>query len=611
MYKIVKQYIDKLNVLVENTNQYFLDEASREECIQIRTNALDYLNSIFKEYNWSEEFVISFAVYCNFFILQGLHKNFDFDLNRVYDTNEMDADDRQYLEYIHHGILEQNIKYFESAVDMNLYDFDIPKYYIYLLSFLELCLREEDDFATAEGKEDIFYWYCTMENSSKELSSDLIELIEPKELSIEEEAKINSDYSILLPRIIISSTMRKLSLAAISDLNVLSELSGKKIKTIDDIIDGYVNVMKNANDNKEKMMQYLFFANEFIKRTRNASEIGDQAAYDGKTEELRDAEPICRREFLNLPVTVSEKQYRNIALAQQVKLNFEKEKLIQKNEEMVEDYSHSVENIIKPALISEVAKCLREDEKNRNLYNKIMYVYFNEIITQNECRLLKMVHNISISKGTVRESISKAKLVNGTNGIALRKLVCKAINQISLQLAEDSQKARFMFIMDKMRQAGIDSELISNRLWDSSENYEAVYDLYNEKLNFTINISEQLKNVVLNEEELGTSFLYTRIVELISNALTYGEYMKNRKFNFDIYLEETDFSDKYIVIEMANIIGDRSFSNNRNGNGLNATVTMLDRINFENPEKDCFVISEETEQGLYVTRLYIDADLYM
>ena len=40
-------------------------------------------------------------------------------------------------------------------------------------------------------------------------------------------------------------------------------------------------------------------------------------------------------------------------------------------------------------------------------------------------------------------------------------------------------------------------------------------------------------------------------------------------------------------------------------------MTMLDRINFENPEKDCFVISEETEQGLYVTRLYIDADLYM
>lgn len=611
MYHVVEDYIDQLNELAEEKGDDFFQYCDKKVCIEARTIALEKLNKIFADNGWSEEFVTAFAVYCNFFILQGLHlklKN-DFGLEVIYDKNQMDEEDRQYLEYIREGIFEQDLICFSNALEMKLYYFDIPKLYIYLLTFLEICRATEQDFQTNESREAIYYALFTMELEKGEITGDLRELLEPQNLSIEQEKYKDADYSILLPEIIISSPMRKLSIAAISDLEMLSNLSGRKIKSFKDIVKGFSNVVKNGNS--DELNYYFIFANEFVKRTISAEKIGDTAEYSEKFTELRDDAPICRRAFLNLPVTISEKQYRNLELARQIKLNVEKEKLIRQNDKMVEDFSHSIENVIKPSLIAEIANYLRENEKNRDLYHKVMHIYFNEVITQNECRLLKMVHNVSVSKGAIRENISRAKQKNSTNKISLEKTIYKAINQISLQLSENAQKARFMFILKKMSQAGIDSIQIDRKLWDSSKEIDALYKMYHNKLNFTIELSEELKELELNEEELGTSFLYTRIVEILSNTLTYGEFGSNKKFYLKIYTENTEEETNYIIIEMINRIGDRSFSAHRDGNGLKATEAMLERINFDNPEIESFVSTTETEDGLFMTKMYIDADLYL
>ncbi|MDE7321715.1 MAG: hypothetical protein K2N73_03120 [Lachnospiraceae bacterium] len=611
MYKVVQDYMDKLNELAEDRGNNFFDKCDKELCAGVRAIALEWLNEIFTENGWSEEFVTAFAVYCNFFILQGLHLCLgnDFGLQVVYDTNEMDDEDRQYLELIREGISEQDIVCFFNAISMAIYNFDIPKLYIYVLSFLEICLADEQDFQTDEEKENIYDILLLMEHAKGEITGELQMLAEPQNLSVEQEKIKCADFSMLLPEIIISNPMRKLSLAAISDLETLSNLCDNEIKSFKDILEGLSGVIKKGDDSK--VCKYIIFLDEFVKRTLSAEKIGDEYEYYGKITEYRDGAPIYRREFLNLPVNVSEKQYRNLELAKQIKLNVEKDRLIRKNEKMVEDYSHSIENIIKPALIAEVANCLREDEKNRHLYSKIMYIYFNEVITQNECRLLKMVHNVSVSKGAIRENISRAKKKNTRNGISIQKIAYKAINQISLQLAENAQKARFMFILEKMSQAGIDSEQINSKLWDSSREMDALYKMYHDKLNVVIELSRDLADLELNEEELGTSFLYTRIVEVLSNALTYGDYGSGRKFHLKIYTENTEEDENYIVVEMINGIGDRSFSDNRAGNGLKATEVMLERINFENPEKESFVSTDETEDGFFVTKMYIDADLYM
>ena len=610
MYHVVQDYMDQLNELVEENDEDFFEPRNKKECIKIRAIALEKLNEIYAENGWSEEFITAFAVYCNFFILRGLHLKLrnDFGLEVIYDKNQMDEEDRQYLEFIREGIFEQDLICFSNALKMELYNFDIPKLYIYLLSFLKICSATEQDFQTDAGKEYIFKTLLTMKLSKEQITGELRELLEPQSLTIEEEKSKNSDYSILLPEIIISSPLRKLSLAAISDLEKLSDLSGKKIKSFENIIEGFSNVMKSGDSNK--IMYYLIFANEFVKRTISAEEIWDKVEYTGKDTKFRNKAPIYRRVFLNIPINVSEKQYRNLELAKQIKLNAEKEKLIRQNEKMVEDFSHSIENVIKPSLIAEIANYLRENEKNRDLYHKIMYIYFNELITQNECRLLKMVHNLSVTKGAIRYNISKAKQKNIANKISLEKIIYKAINQISLQLSENAQKARFMFILEKMSQTGIDSRQIDSKLWDSSVETDALYRMYHDKFNFTVEISEELKELELNEEELGTSFLYTRIVEILSNALTYGDYGNNKKFYLKIYTENIEEAN-YINVEMINKIGDRRFSDHREGNGLKATEAMLERINFENPEIESFVSTAETVDGFFMTKMYIDADLYL
>ena len=627
MYKVVEDYINSLNSLnrlINDANGRPLEGGDKEIYVKIRDSALNLLNNIFAESEWSEEFVTSFAVYCNFFIVNGFHKKLDndFAVTSIYEKNNMDEYDKKYLEYIRKGIFEQNQECFLKAID--IYKFDIPKLYVYILSFLEICAKDMKDFETNEGKEEILVLLELMDKYKTDILGELKELAEPLEISAEEAVNRMNENAELLPRIVITNLSKKVLEFQMTTLDTLSSICGKKIKSFNDICDG-MNFFRKCLDDSENMEKaierkiyqdvvkgtsklYGFASDELINSIVKYEESDSRECYFGKdVDDREDNYLVCN--FLNLPEEVSETQYRNIALARQIKLNKEKEQLIKKNEKMVEDYSHSVENIMKPALIAEIANCLRGDEKNRELYNKIMYVYFNEIITQNECRLLKMVHNMSVSKGAIRENISKARIKNTENAISLQELVYKAINQISLQLTENSQKSRYMFILKKMAEVEVDSNLIDRKLWNLSKEKDAIYMLYKQNFNFEVNISTDLKELSLNEEEVGTSFLYTRIVEVISNALTYGDYGMNKTFQLNIYKERLGVD--YIVIEMVNKIGDRSFSNNREGNGLSATKVMLERINSVNSKKESFVDCSERENGYFVTKMYIDADLYI
>ncbi len=606
MYAVVEKYIDDLNEMADEMTGDQVEFQDEESCLKARDQALEWLNNIFAEYDWSEEFVISYAVYCNFYLMKGLYNVIgdDYNLEWLYELNDFDDDDKQYLEYIYRGIEEQDEQFFLDVIEMRLYDFDIPKYYIYLINFLEICFADDNDFETEKGRQYIYRCYLSMKGMEKNISGELKENIVPRRVSFDEEKMVASDYSILLPQIYISNPVRKLGIAASSDLDFLSDLSGVNINDAK----GVFEACRKAQE--LPFQEQIYFdveLNELIGRIKNMSKIEEmEREYD---REYDITIPIQRREFLNLPGFVNENKYRNVAMAKQLALNYEKDMLIRKNERMVEDYAHSVENIIKPALIAEVAECLRGDENNREIYNKILNVYFNEVITQNECRLLKMVHNDRTAREIIRTNIQNAKKIDSGNGVTLRGLVDNALKQICLQLCEDGKKARFMFIMKKMMTVGVTTELINDALWQESKKSGFIYKLFSEKFNLQIHISEEAEEVYLNEEEIGTSFLYTRIVELMTNAFTYGSYDKNCRFELNIFTDKLSVS-KYLIIEMINKIGDRSYRRGGVGNGLNATKAMLEKINRKNDAID-FMNVEENEEGEYSTKLYIDAALYM
>ena len=599
MYAVVEKYIDDLNEMADEMTGDQVEFQDEESCLKARDQALEWLNNIFAEYDWSEEFVISYAVYCNFFIINGIFRVIgdDYNLERFYELNNFDDDDKQYLEYIRKGIMKQDFSCFYNAID--LCGFDLPKFYAYLLGVKTICSYSNEDFETEKTKKEIDAIYTNISKIIEDVSEPLKKNIIPQRLSMSEEEAVESTFTMLIPKIYISSNIRQLSVAVLGDLNLLSDMSGITINGIQDFIMAH-NKMCN-------IQSFICMENVLIGRIRNMCSMDEQDIFN----QLGDPKGylIYRRHFLKLPMFVSEQDYQKIMMARQIHLNYEQDKLIQKNERMVEDYAHSVENIIKPALIAEVAECLRGEEKNREIYNKILNVYFNEVITQNECRLLKMVHNEGTDDGTIRINIENAKKVDSENGITFCGLVDNALKQICLQLCEDGKKARFMFIMKKMMTVGVTTELINDALWQESKERGFIYKMFSEKINLQIHVSEEVEKICLNEEEMGTSFLYTRIVELMINAFTYGSYDKDCRFELNIFTDELNAS-KYIIMEMINKIGDRSYRSGGGGNGLNATRAMLERINYTNDDID-FMNVKETNEGEYRTKLYIDADLYM
>ena len=79
MYKIVQDYIDALNELADERERTagLLEDCDKKTCMEVRDSALELLNNIFAEYEWSEEFVTAYAVYCNFFVLNGPVSSFN------------------------------------------------------------------------------------------------------------------------------------------------------------------------------------------------------------------------------------------------------------------------------------------------------------------------------------------------------------------------------------------------------------------------------------------------------------------------------------------------------------------------------------------------------
>ena len=81
MYKVVAEYIEKLEDMRKET----FDKYSWAEYHNIagnfptktvendRNKATALLGDIFRQFSWSDEFVTAFGVFCNFYILTGMH----------------------------------------------------------------------------------------------------------------------------------------------------------------------------------------------------------------------------------------------------------------------------------------------------------------------------------------------------------------------------------------------------------------------------------------------------------------------------------------------------------------------------------------------------------
>lgn len=620
MYKVVAEYIEKLEDMREETfGKYSCAEyhniagnVPTKAIENDRNKATSLLGDIFRQFSWSDEFVTAFGVFCNFYILTGMHLCLEeeFGLESLYEMVD-DEEDIAYLEYIRKGIYEQDINMFLKAIDMGIFDFSIPWLYIYIIFFEQLTLHKMKELYKEEERENFIWAFNCMEEAKGHVSGELAEYMEIHRAPFNELSTILSDMYRMkyLPCIYVLDDVHMLAFCAVSDLEAMRKYGHmEQIASIEDMAHG----LKKALGREEDFSYYQIFSKELFNRIKSIEEISENLdTRDMDFEDYeRDDSLLERRYFLKLPKKISPEGATYIEYARQLKLRIEKEKLIEKNRKMVEDYSHSIENIIKPSLIGEIADLLKKDEKYKEVYKKLIQIYFSEVITQNECRLLRMTHDFETSSGAIRETISRCKAdkAEGARGVvSFNDLLYKAMNQMVMQIVDD-KRTRMQFIRNKIAGAGLDLHLLDQYLWSMNQNKEQAFAFWEKFFHVDFVIEEILDDRYFREDEIGTTFLFTRMVELLTNLFTYSEYKSSPKAMFSIGLEGGEGERQYIVFKTGNVIGERTYSSGKNG--LVSIAEMLSRINNYDPDMDEFVEYWE-EEGIFHVKVYIEASLYI
>lgn len=618
MYKVVEEYIEKLENMREETFEKYscveypciTGSVSAQAVENDRNRAAVLLEDIFRQFSWSDEFVTAFGVFCNFYILTGMHLCMEeFGLESLYEMVG-DEEDIAYLEYIRKGIYEQDIEMFLKAINMGIFDFSIPWLYIYILFFEQLTLHRMEELHKEER--DNFIWaFNYMEEAKGHVSGELAEYLEIHRIPFNNLFKVLSDMYLIkyLPCIYVLDDVHMLASCVASDLETMRKYGHmEKIASIEDMADG----LKKASGNREDFVYYQIFSQELFSRIESIEEISKDLNIRDMdfVDYERDDSILERRYFLKLPKKISPEGAAYIDYARQLKLRMEKEKLIDKNRKMVEDYSHSIENIIKPSLIGEIAELLKKDEKYKEVYKKLIQIYFSEVITQNECRLLRMTHDFETSSGAIREIISrcKAEEAEDVKGlVSFYDLLYKAMNQMIMQIVDD-KRTRMQAIREKLAGAGMNLHLLEQYLWSMNQDKEQALAFWEKFFHMDFLIEEILDERYFREDEIGTTFLFTRMVELLTNLFSYREYKSSKKAMFSIGLEGEEGERKYIVFKTSNVIGERKYSSGKNG--LMSIAEMLSRINNYDPDMDEFVEYWEEEGSFYV-KVYIEANLYI
>ena len=130
-----------------------------------RDKMIEILNQFYKNhcrgFNDFDEFVMLFGVYCNYYILCGLHlilKEDDFGTNKIFENIDKGSL-KEYLSLIREGIRTQETAHFEEAVKKNK-DYSLAHFYLFLR-----CLRKywsQSDYA--EHEEELLKHYKAIRN---------------------------------------------------------------------------------------------------------------------------------------------------------------------------------------------------------------------------------------------------------------------------------------------------------------------------------------------------------------------------------------------------------------------------------------------------------------
>jgi hypothetical protein len=279
------------------------------------------------------------------------------------------------------------------------------------------------------------------------------------------------------------------------------------------------------------------------------------------------------------------------------------QRVINKNNKMVDDFSHIWTNIIKPNAIYKVAEALAQHDEFRDYYVTLMQVYNDEIMMQNECEILKLSH--SANKVQLQAYLRKG-ISSSDTAVGLPYFIDYAFKRVLLRAFFDSS-SRCQWIRNSFSLSGIDTdELIASFETQVLQGGAEIFQWFSSKVfPVSFHMDESLSSITIDPTSGCASFLIGRFMELFFNALTYGK--KSRDSYIKLVLASTTVGVMdYLSIEALNPIEEKHSFTGGNSKGLEAMEEFLSMLN---DNKKLQSIQRNTSEGIYSIKVLLDKGL--
>ncbi|WP_462410388.1 hypothetical protein [Neobacillus sp. Marseille-QA0830] len=234
-----------------------------------------------------------------------------------------------------------------------------------------------------------------------------------------------------------------------------------------------------------------------------------------------------------------------------------------KNRKMVDDFSHSWTNILKPDLVYHAAKALMGDERYRKQYIALMRAYNDEVLAGNECQMLKLTHSdySKESRNRLRHYLREGIVTDKEKGIDVRYILNYALNRTLFRLFFEKENERIRFIQKQFEDSGIEfskrSQAFEQFLHDSGVQEPDVIKWFNQDPAFfaiEICMDDNWREVRLDKNKGVTTFLITRFMELFINMFTYGSKRSEDSVYIRLFSTQKEFYD-FLAIRFENSVG--------------------------------------------------------
>ncbi|AEF98474.1 tetratricopeptide repeat protein [Methylomonas methanica] len=288
---------------------------------------------------------------------------------------------------------------------------------------------------------------------------------------------------------------------------------------------------------------------------------------------------------------------KNKALEAEIK---QKELLEIKMQKLVEQFTHTLGNVIFPDTIYQVAERLKSNPDCRKDVLLLNEAYHSEIIIKLQAELLRRRHTNDNPKGfrdLIRscrrkaESGDKAKSIADILDYAASRVTARFLNQhnASLGSIRDTILAQKNVSLDALRQQ-FEDDILLNRTLGSVEwinQYLRPFEV--------VELSPLWQKVYILAESHAEALLFGYFSEVLFNAFKYADH-DAEKFLTVRFGETVIESKTYLSCSWSNPMGNKTPNSLGTGKGLDAILEDLQQLNETDSATKSLLVTQDDEQ---------------